>query len=119
MGIKNVGINNMENTDKFLGATHKQSLVIGIMMLLVHCISYAICVTQKISYEKLLVAKKTDGLVEWYFFYPSFLLSIWFFSHFADKYIENKLVKILTVVISFTVTSVFLRALFIYILYQF
>ena len=108
----------MEKEEKFLGATHKQSLVIGIMMLMVHCISCALRITQKISYEELLVAKKTDGLVEWYFYYPSFLLSLWFFSHFADKYIENKLLKILAVVIIFTFASVFFRALFIYILYM-
>ena len=105
---------------KFLGATNNQALYISILMALLHSFSWAYQVTSKISLEEYvsLNSSKREELVEWYFYYPAFILTIWLFDHYISKFSFSFLLRMFIVVGATTTSTTILKALFTALLYS-
>jgi hypothetical protein len=105
---------------KFLGATNNQALYISILMAILHSFNWAYQVTSKISFEEYmsLSSSKREELVEWYFYYPTFVLTIWLLDHYISKFSFPFLVKMLIVVGSTATSVTILKTLFTALLYS-
>ncbi len=114
----------MEDKKLLFGLTPKGALIHGILMGMLHSFSWAVRIWQQVSFDefKKLNRDQTHDLVEWYFFWPTLILSMWLLSgYFDNKYSKGKHVFIKRLIMSislFTIVVFTTKVIFLGTLYQ-
>lgn len=115
----------MNAEKKFLGATYKQSLIIGIAMAIVNCFTTAYSIYINFDYKNLhtLSSEQISNTTVWYIYFPTLILSLLFLdNYFVFKFRKHNykfLMKFMFTITIFMFLELIFKPIFLFILYSY